>query len=231
MLTSRGPSLCARTAIQPRSRPSCENRSGRGLQSGHLQRGHAAGPAVQRRVAAAAVRCAGGDVCCHGGRPRCRRHLWRSELFSRRTPPRDRHSDGARRASFRGSRSRSWSDRSADAHWHCSRSWRRGGSDAVLDWMLFGLAPLDPTTFGVAALLFAAIATIATLVPARRATRVDPAHCPSLKDTSARRAAEARGFPPASERPILTATLRGPCARAGRSSSASPRLRGLASRT
>ena len=52
-----------------------------------------------------------------------------------------------------------------------------GGAAAVtryLDWMLFGLAPLDPTTFGVAALLFAAIATIATLVPARRATRIDP---------------------------------------------------------
>ena len=52
-----------------------------------------------------------------------------------------------------------------------------GGAAAVtryLDWMLFGLEPLDPTTFAVCALMFAVVAAIATLVPARRATRVDP---------------------------------------------------------
>ena len=43
-----------------------------------------------------------------------------------------------------------------------------------LDWMLFGLEPLDPATFAVVALTFAVVAAIATLVPARRATRVDP---------------------------------------------------------
>jgi putative ABC transport system permease protein len=43
-----------------------------------------------------------------------------------------------------------------------------------LEGFLFGLTPLDPATFVAASLAFAAIATIAALVPARRATRVDP---------------------------------------------------------
>ena len=51
------------------------------------------------------------------------------------------------------------------------------GSAAVtryLQWMLFGLTPLDLTTFLAVALAFAIVATIAAFVPARRATRVDP---------------------------------------------------------
>ena len=40
--------------------------------------------------------------------------------------------------------------------------------------LLFGLSPLDPTTFLAVALLFVLIATLASYVPARRATRVDP---------------------------------------------------------
>jgi predicted permease len=43
-----------------------------------------------------------------------------------------------------------------------------------LEGFLFGLTPLDPATFAAASIAFAAIATIAALVPARRATRVDP---------------------------------------------------------
>jgi ABC-type antimicrobial peptide transport system permease subunit len=40
--------------------------------------------------------------------------------------------------------------------------------------MLFGITPLDPTTFLAVATLFAVVTTIASYVPARRATRVDP---------------------------------------------------------
>jgi predicted permease len=40
--------------------------------------------------------------------------------------------------------------------------------------MLFGLTPLDPATFAGVATLFAVVATVAALIPAHRATRIDP---------------------------------------------------------
>jgi len=43
-----------------------------------------------------------------------------------------------------------------------------------LQTMLFGLTPLDPSTFAAVALLFSAVAVVASYVPARYATRVDP---------------------------------------------------------
>ena len=48
------------------------------------------------------------------------------------------------------------------------------GLTGYLRIMLFELTPLDATTFVVASLLLALIATVAAMVPARRATRVDP---------------------------------------------------------
>jgi putative ABC transport system permease protein len=43
-----------------------------------------------------------------------------------------------------------------------------------LEGMLFGLTPLDPMTFVAVSLMFAAVATLASWVPARRATHVSP---------------------------------------------------------
>jgi ABC-type lipoprotein release transport system permease subunit len=40
--------------------------------------------------------------------------------------------------------------------------------------LLFGLTPLDPATFASVAAFVAAIAAVASYVPARRATSVDP---------------------------------------------------------
>jgi ABC-type antimicrobial peptide transport system permease subunit len=40
--------------------------------------------------------------------------------------------------------------------------------------MLFGLTPLDPVTFAVVPLILAAVATLASYIPARRATKIDP---------------------------------------------------------
>jgi putative ABC transport system permease protein len=44
----------------------------------------------------------------------------------------------------------------------------------LLQGMLFGVTPLDPTTFVATPLLFGAVATLASYFPARRATNVDP---------------------------------------------------------
>lgn len=44
----------------------------------------------------------------------------------------------------------------------------------VLQGMLFGITPLDPQTFIVVAVLFGLVATLASYIPARYATKVDP---------------------------------------------------------
>jgi len=48
------------------------------------------------------------------------------------------------------------------------------GLARYLEGMLFGLTPLDPATFAAATVLFVVVALVASYVPARRATRVDP---------------------------------------------------------
>lgn len=48
------------------------------------------------------------------------------------------------------------------------------GVTRLLQSMLFGVTPLDPATFAAASLMFGLVATLASYLPARRATRVDP---------------------------------------------------------
>jgi ABC-type antimicrobial peptide transport system permease subunit len=48
------------------------------------------------------------------------------------------------------------------------------GTTRVMQELLFGVKPLDGKTFLLVALLFGAVAILASYIPARRATRVDP---------------------------------------------------------
>jgi predicted permease len=49
-----------------------------------------------------------------------------------------------------------------------------GGATRLVRGFLFGVSPFDPAAFGAVTLLVAAIALLASYLPARRATRVDP---------------------------------------------------------
>jgi ABC-type antimicrobial peptide transport system permease subunit len=48
-------------------------------------------------------------------------------------------------------------------------------SARFIEGLLFGVGPSDPLALAAALLVLAAVAAIATLLPARRAARVDPA--------------------------------------------------------
>jgi putative ABC transport system permease protein len=48
-----------------------------------------------------------------------------------------------------------------------------GVATRALQGMLFGVTPLDPATFFAVSVLFALAATLASYLPARRATKVD----------------------------------------------------------
>jgi ABC-type antimicrobial peptide transport system permease subunit len=48
------------------------------------------------------------------------------------------------------------------------------GASRLIASMLFGLSPTDPLTYGSVALLLVTVALVASLLPAHRASRVDP---------------------------------------------------------
>jgi ABC-type antimicrobial peptide transport system permease subunit len=49
------------------------------------------------------------------------------------------------------------------------------GANRVLAGLLLGMPPFDPVSFSAAALMFVLVGLIACYLPARRATRIDPA--------------------------------------------------------
>ena len=49
------------------------------------------------------------------------------------------------------------------------------GASRLLHSLLFGVAPIDPTTYAIAAAILLVAAAGATYLPARRAARVPPA--------------------------------------------------------
>jgi ABC-type antimicrobial peptide transport system permease subunit len=49
-----------------------------------------------------------------------------------------------------------------------------GPGARLVEGLLYGLSPTDPATFAVTALLLAAVALVANVIPAARATAVDP---------------------------------------------------------
>ena len=48
------------------------------------------------------------------------------------------------------------------------------GISNVVALLMFDVEPRDPTVFGAIVLVIAAVGAVASLIPARRATRVDP---------------------------------------------------------
>jgi ABC-type antimicrobial peptide transport system permease subunit len=51
-----------------------------------------------------------------------------------------------------------------------------GGATRLMSTLLFGVEPLDLATFATVSAALGAIALLATYLPARRASRVDPVH-------------------------------------------------------
>ena len=111
----------------------------------------------------------------HVGTPRRARPLRRRVAQRQPATPRDRHPHGARRAIERrpvdGGSTMRW--RRLASGW--ASAWRlRVGLTRVTRSLLFEVSALDPSAFAIAAVTMMAIGVIAALIPASRATRVDP---------------------------------------------------------
>ena len=83
-------------------------------------------------------------------------------------PARARREPGARCARWWSRRACGWSPRAS-----CSASRRRPRSPVIAS-LLFGVTPWDPSVLVGAPFLLAAVALVATWIPARRASRVEP---------------------------------------------------------
>ena len=113
---------------------------------------------------------AGAGAAAGGGR-----HLRRHRLQRHAADAGDRHPDGARRAA-----------RATCCAWSSGRRSSSplagivvGGAGALLltrlmEGLLFQVKPADPLTFAVVSGILAAVALLASYIPGRRATRVDP---------------------------------------------------------
>ena len=129
---------------------------------------------VARRPAASDVadhriRCVGACFCPRSASTPCSRAWWRRA--KERSPCASLSARGPRR-------SRGWCCGKAPAGWRrgsraaCSASSMSRGCCAML---LYGVSPFDPLVLGAAIATLAACATVALLLPLRRAMRVEPA--------------------------------------------------------
>ena len=102
------------------------------------------------------------------------RHLRRALLHGRRAPARDRHPHGARRRAGRGTGAGPEAGTDAGRHRRRRGPCRRVRADRLIASLLFGVQPTDPTTMAAVVGTIAAVAALACLLPAWRASRVDP---------------------------------------------------------
>ena len=109
--------------------------------------------------------------CAH---PRRGRSLRRGVARHRRARPRDRRADGAGRRTWRDPAA--GAGRGRGAHGRRRGDWGRrlGPVRAHHRAQLYGVSPHDPAAFVGVPVLFSSVALVASLMPARRAARLDP---------------------------------------------------------
>ena len=109
-----------------------------------------------------------------GAWPGACRRLWRESLLRRAAHPRNRHPDGARRATRDGAMDDPARRRRDVDRWRVARPPPRGGTGKLVSSILYEVSALDPLAFTIAPIVLAVAALLATWLPARRATRISP---------------------------------------------------------